>query len=92
MSYATISQELVSREMPELSRDIQVLICGTKSFDKDMINYLLKGLGLHFKYVFQILVVQKTVFKVETFLFAKFLTTLVAFQLTRPCNLLQLPG
>lgn len=40
MSYGRITQELVSREMPEPSRDVHVLICGTKSFDKDMINCL----------------------------------------------------
>jgi len=53
VSYGRISQELVSREMPEPLRDIQVLICGTKSFDKDMINYL-KALGytsdMYFKF------------------------------------------
>ncbi|XP_067027071.1 NADH-cytochrome b5 reductase-like [Acropora muricata] len=38
--YGRINQELVSREMPKPSADIQILICGTKSFDKDMINYL----------------------------------------------------
>lgn len=40
VSYGRITQELVSREMPEPSRDVRVLICGTKSFDKDMINFL----------------------------------------------------
>jgi len=40
VSYGRITQELVSREMPKPSRDVHVLICGTKSFDKDMINYL----------------------------------------------------
>lgn len=40
MSYGRIDQELVSREMPQPSRDVHVLICGTKSFDKDMIKYL----------------------------------------------------
>ena len=53
MSYGRISQELVSREMPEPSRDVLVLICGTKSFDKDMIKYL-KILGytsdMYFKF------------------------------------------
>lgn len=38
--YGRIDQELVSREMPQPSPDVQILICGTKSFDKDMINYL----------------------------------------------------
>ena len=38
--YGRINQEIVSREMPKPSADVQILICGTKSFDKDMINYL----------------------------------------------------
>ncbi|XP_078353780.1 NADH-cytochrome b5 reductase-like isoform X2 [Oculina patagonica] len=53
VSYGRITQELVSREMPEPSRDVRVLICGTKSFDKDMINYL-KAIGytsdMYFKF------------------------------------------
>ena len=53
VSYGRINQELVSREMPGPSSDVQVLICGTKSFDKDMIKYL-KVLGytsdMYFKF------------------------------------------
>lgn len=53
VSYGRINQDRVTHEMPEPSRDIQVLICGTKSFDKDMINYL-KALGytpdMYFKF------------------------------------------
>lgn len=40
VSHGRIDQELVSREMPQPSLDVHVLICGTKSFDKDMIKYL----------------------------------------------------
>lgn len=53
VSYGRINQELVSREMPGPSSDVQVLICGTESFDKDMIKYL-KVLGytsdMYFKF------------------------------------------
>lgn len=40
--YGRIDMELVKTEMPVPSPKHCVLICGTKSFDKDMINYLLK--------------------------------------------------
>lgn len=38
--YGRLDSEIVSREMPEASLENFVLICGTRSFDKDMINYL----------------------------------------------------
>ena len=37
-----ITADLVHAEMPPPSDENHVLVCGTKSFDKDMINYLLK--------------------------------------------------
>ena len=40
--YGRIDVDLVKREMPPPSPKHCILICGTKSFDKDMINYLLK--------------------------------------------------
>ena len=40
--YGRIDIDLVKREMPPPSPRHCILICGTKSFDKDMINYLLK--------------------------------------------------
>ena len=40
--YGRIDMDLVKHEMPPPSPKHCILICGTKSFDKDMINYLLK--------------------------------------------------
>ena len=37
-----INLELLQEELPLPSSVVQVLICGTKSFDKDMINFLRK--------------------------------------------------
>lgn len=40
--YGHINEEIIQCEMPPPSQKHCILICGTKSFDKDMINYLLK--------------------------------------------------
>eukprot|EP00112_Aurelia_sp_Birch-Aquarium-sp1_P025454 Seg846.3 transcript_id=Seg846.3/GoldUCD/mRNA.D3Y31 product="NADH-cytochrome b5 reductase-like" protein_id=Seg846.3/GoldUCD/D3Y31 len=37
-----IDQDLLSKHLPEPSKMSKVLICGTKSFDKDMINFVMK--------------------------------------------------
>ena len=42
IKYGRITAELVHAEMSPPSDENCVLVCGTKSFDKDMINYLLK--------------------------------------------------
>ncbi|XP_031555005.1 NADH-cytochrome b5 reductase-like [Actinia tenebrosa] len=38
--YGRIDKDLLSHEIPAPSNKVFVLICGTKSFDKDMINFL----------------------------------------------------
>lgn len=52
--FGRIDRELVKKEMPPLSERNMVLICGTKSFDKDMINHLTKAAGynkdMYFKF------------------------------------------
>ena len=52
--YGRIDSELVKKEMPLPSERNLVLICGTKSFDKDMINHLIKAAGygkdMYFKF------------------------------------------
>ena len=40
--YGRIDMDLVKTEMPPPLLKHSILICGTKSFDKDMINHLLK--------------------------------------------------
>lgn len=40
--YGRIDVDLVKQQMPLPSPKHYILICGTKSFDKDMINYLLQ--------------------------------------------------
>ena len=41
--YGRIDCGLVKQEMPEANKDNLVLICGTRTFDKDMINHLKKN-------------------------------------------------
>ena len=41
--YGRIHLDLVKQEMPEANTDSLVLICGTRTFDKDMINHLKKN-------------------------------------------------
>ena len=41
--FGRVDSDLVHREMPSPSEGNIVLICGTKSFDKDMINHLRKA-------------------------------------------------
>ena len=51
--FGRVDREVVSSKIPAPSDDAFVLICGTKSFDKDMINCL-KTLGytseMYFKF------------------------------------------
>lgn len=47
VQHGRITKEMVDKEVEEMGeegkrRDV-VLVCGTKSFDKDMINYLTRG-------------------------------------------------
>lgn len=51
--YGRIDVDLVKSKMPPPSPEHYILICGTKSFDKDMINYLLKlgyAKSMYFKF------------------------------------------
>ena len=41
--FGRVDSDLVRKEMPSPNMRNMVLICGTKSFDKDMINYLTKA-------------------------------------------------
>lgn len=44
--YRHLDRELVSQELLKIGKgQSQVLICGTKSFDKDMINYIINNTG-----------------------------------------------
>ncbi|ELU11925.1 hypothetical protein CAPTEDRAFT_130673, partial [Capitella teleta] len=38
--YSRLSRELLRRELPENLNQTRVVVCGTRSFDKDMMNYL----------------------------------------------------
>lgn len=41
VEFGRIDEQLVKREMPAPSAQVLVLVCGTRSFEKDMIKYLL---------------------------------------------------
>ena len=51
--YGRIDSELVKKEMPPPSERNLLLICGTKSFDKDMINHLTKAAGYNINMYFK---------------------------------------
>ena len=42
VQYGYITKEMVEKEVGGMEEKDMVLVCGTKSFDKDMINYLTK--------------------------------------------------
>ena len=52
VKFGRIDADMVQDKMPPPSADHHVLVCGTKSFDKDMMNHLLK-MGYQRKQIFK---------------------------------------
>lgn len=52
VKFGRVDADMVQAEMPPPSAEHHVLVCGTRSFDKDMINHLLK-MGYQRKQIFK---------------------------------------